>query len=425
MGAVPLLPHLLRMEATIICLDNSEWMRNGDFLPSRLVAQNDAAILLSTQKIDQHPESAVAVVSMAGKTGPKILVTLSNDDGKLMNAISSIKVEGQADVSSTLQMAELALKHKQNKSQAQRIVLFIGSPVLASTVELKRIGKRLKKTNIAVDIINFGETMENTEKLQAFHEAVNNNQSSHLLSVPTGPHNLSDYLSSFPEVFNPGFSGSSGGASNADTGGVDPNIDPELAAALRMSMEEYQSSSISDADESSPSQGGVASGDSMDVDDDDRMLQEALQMSMMSQGNTDSSGDAAASSGNGEAKQESEAPVPDAMDFEDSDDDDAGLYDDMDEEAQMALALEMSMAGGQSTEEDGSDKPQEASAQKVDKEEEDPDALVNDALNDPNFVNSIFDNLEGVDPNDPLIQSAIQGLNQKKEGDKKDDSDKK
>jgi len=391
-------------------------------LPTRLVAQNDAAILLSTRKIDQNAESAVAVVSMAGKTGPKILVTLSNDDGKLMNAISSIKVEGQADVSSTLQMAELALKHKQNKSQAQRIVLFIGSPVSASTTELKRIGKRLKKTNIAVDIINFGETMENTEKLQAFHEAVNNNQNSHLLSVPTGPHNLSDYLSSFPEVFNPGYSGSSGGASNADTGGVDPNIDPELAAALRMSMEEYQS--MSDVDGASQPQGdaSASAGDGMDVDDEDRMLQEALQMSMMSQESTGSSGDAAPSS-SGEAKSEgaSEAPVPDAMDFDDSDDDDAGLYDDMDEEAQMALALEMSMAGQAS--EESSDKPKDSTVKEEDKEE-DRDALVNDALNDPSFVNSIFDNLEGVDPNDPLIQSAIQGLNQK-DGDKKDESEKK
>merc|ERR1712107_59316 len=101
---------------------------------------------------------------------------------------------------------------------------------------------------------------------------------------------------------------------------------------------------------------------------------------------------------------------PDAMDFDDSDDDDAGLYDDMDEEAQMALALEMSMAGQAS--EESSDNPKDSTVKEEDKEE-DRDALVNDALNDPSFVNSIFDNLEGVDPNDPLIQSAIQGLNQK------------
>merc|ERR1712137_1523440 len=192
--------------------------------------------------------------------GPKILMNLSNDDGKLMNVISSIKVEGQADVSSTLQLAELALKHKQNKSQRQRIVLFIGSPVSA--------------------------TMENTEKLQAFHEAVNNNQNSHLLSVPTGPHNLSDYLSSFPDVFGSG-SGSSGGGSGG-SGAVDPNIDPELAAALRMSMEGYQSSGMAEGSNDN-SQSQMESGDGMDLDEDERLMQEAIQMSMMASGSTSSS----------------------------------------------------------------------------------------------------------------------------------------
>ena len=42
-------------------------MRNGDFLPSRIIAQSDAAILLSSTKTEQNAESAVSIVSMAGK----------------------------------------------------------------------------------------------------------------------------------------------------------------------------------------------------------------------------------------------------------------------------------------------------------------------------------------------------------------------
>lgn len=51
----------------LFSLDNSEWMRNGDFAPSRLISQSEAAILLSTKKTNQNAESAVAVISMAGK----------------------------------------------------------------------------------------------------------------------------------------------------------------------------------------------------------------------------------------------------------------------------------------------------------------------------------------------------------------------
>lgn len=42
-------------------------MRNGDVLPTRFDAQNDAANLISTSKVDSNPESTVAVISMAGK----------------------------------------------------------------------------------------------------------------------------------------------------------------------------------------------------------------------------------------------------------------------------------------------------------------------------------------------------------------------
>ena len=38
------------LEATFIVIDNSDWMRNGDFAPSRLDAQQDAVNLLAGAK---------------------------------------------------------------------------------------------------------------------------------------------------------------------------------------------------------------------------------------------------------------------------------------------------------------------------------------------------------------------------------------
>jgi len=108
---------------------------------------------------------------------------------------------------------------------------------------LVRLGKRLKKNNIAVDIINFGEEQSNTEKLEGFISAVNNNDNSHLVTIPPGPHILSDILLSSAVITG---SEDAGGSSNATPGarsdfgfgGVDPNLDPELALALKVSMEE-------------------------------------------------------------------------------------------------------------------------------------------------------------------------------------------
>ena len=40
-----------------------------------------------------------------------------------------------------------------------RIVAFVGSPVKAQEKEVIKIAKRLKKENVNLDIINFGETV--------------------------------------------------------------------------------------------------------------------------------------------------------------------------------------------------------------------------------------------------------------------------
>jgi 26S proteasome regulatory subunit N10 len=48
-------------------IDNSEFARNGDFSPSRLEAQRDAATLVCKTKLNSNPESTVALLTMADK----------------------------------------------------------------------------------------------------------------------------------------------------------------------------------------------------------------------------------------------------------------------------------------------------------------------------------------------------------------------
>jgi len=46
-------------------VDNSEWMRNGDFLPTRLQAQQDAVSLVCHSKTRQNPENNVGLMTLA------------------------------------------------------------------------------------------------------------------------------------------------------------------------------------------------------------------------------------------------------------------------------------------------------------------------------------------------------------------------
>ncbi|KAG8860581.1 hypothetical protein FRB96_003835 [Tulasnella sp. 330] len=230
-------------------------MRNGDYAPTRFGAQSDAVNVIFGRKTNANPENTVGLMTMAGKT-PQVLATLTTDMGKILSGLHSTQISHEADLSTSLQVAQLALKHRQNKNQRQRIIAFVGSPLRPKADEkaLVRLAKKLKKNNVAVDIVSFGEDEmeENEGLLKAFVEGVQSGENSHLVSVPTGHHLLSDAIINSPIVAGedgmPGgdFGGEasgSGGVGGQGQGfefGVDPTLDPELAMALRMSLEEEQ-----------------------------------------------------------------------------------------------------------------------------------------------------------------------------------------
>ncbi|CAA0816534.1 26S proteasome non-ATPase regulatory subunit 4 homolog [Striga hermonthica] len=296
------------LEATMICIDNSEWMRNGDYSPNRFQAQCDAVNLICGAKTQSNPENTVGVLTMAGK-GVRVLVTPTSDLGKILACMHGLEVGGEMNLAAGIQVAQLALKHRQNKKQQQRIIVFAGSPFKYNKKVLELIGRKLKKNSVALDIVNFGEEdEEKNEKLEALLTGVNNNDSSHIVHVPPGPSALSDVLITTPIFTGDGEGGSGFSAAGAASGyefGVDPNLDPELALALRVSMEEerarQEASAKKAAEEASKQERGEQPTTIQDAtmtehanpgtsepekktndltDDENALLQQALAMSM-------------------------------------------------------------------------------------------------------------------------------------------------
>ncbi|XP_044982222.1 26S proteasome non-ATPase regulatory subunit 4 homolog isoform X1 [Hordeum vulgare subsp. vulgare] len=389
------------LESTMICIDNSEWMRNGDYSPSRFQAQADAVNLICGAKTQSNPENTVGVMTMAGK-GVRVLVTPTSDLGKILACMHGLEVGAEANLAAAIQVAQLALKHRQNKRQQQRIIVFIGSPVKYDKKVLETIGKKLKKNNVALDVVDFGETDdEKPEKLEALIAAVNSSDSSHIVHVPPGDHALSDVLISTPiftgEEGGSGFAASAAAAAaTGATGydfGVDPNVDPELALALRLSMEEERArqeaiakkAAEDNKDQASSSTDAIMAeaeltlnapadvdADLLKDDDDAQLLQQALAMSM----------DEGASGA---------AAVADAAMAE-------AAADDQD----LALALQMSVQDA------------EASGQ----------SDMSKVFEDRSFVTSILNSLPGVDPNDPSVKDLLASLHGQGEQEKKDEADK-
>ncbi|KAF9236425.1 hypothetical protein BU15DRAFT_64020 [Melanogaster broomeanus] len=265
------------LEATMMIIDNSEYMRNGDYMPSRFDAQSDAVNTIFQTKTDSNPENTVGLMTMANK-GPEVLVTHSKDLG------------GSIDIPTAINIAQLALKHRENKNLRQRIIVFVGSPLQgtgADEREMVKLAKKLKKNNVAVDFISFGDGIGEDESrvLNAFVENASNGDNSHLVLAPPGPDLISDLVLSSPILSEdrgipPEAMGAAGGPSGSRGAnnfefGIDPTLDPELAMALRMSMEEEQARQ---AAEEQARQAAVNPTCHVDADEE-AMLQQALSMS--------------------------------------------------------------------------------------------------------------------------------------------------
>lgn len=114
-----------------------------------------------------------------------------------------------------------------------------------SEKELTTLAKKMKKANISVDFVLFGDLDDDStkNKLQLFIDTVKTNEGCHLVVIPPSSKLLSDQLVSSPILLGENAGGSSGaggagGGNDEFEFGFDPAMEPELALALRMSMEE-------------------------------------------------------------------------------------------------------------------------------------------------------------------------------------------
>ncbi|KAH6611003.1 hypothetical protein Trco_001023 [Trichoderma cornu-damae] len=231
------------LEAVMVVVDNSESSRNGDYQPTRFDSQVDAVNVLFQSITQGNPESSVGLMSMGGK-GPEVLVTLTTEQGKILEGLhrTKKKIGGSSHLKTGIQIATLALKHRQNRSQRQRIIAFVCSPVEDQEKELVQLAKKMKKGNISIDFVLFGDLEDATQKkLQAFNDAVKGSEGSHLVVIPPSSKLLSDQLISTPIMLGEGpgaGAGGLGGNGEFEFGFDDPSLEPDLALALRMSLEE-------------------------------------------------------------------------------------------------------------------------------------------------------------------------------------------
>uniref|UniRef100_A0A914LJS4 26S proteasome non-ATPase regulatory subunit 4 n=1 Tax=Meloidogyne incognita TaxID=6306 RepID=A0A914LJS4_MELIC len=228
----------MSQESTMICIDNSEWMRNGDLPPTRFNCQQEAVRALVHYKLRSNPENAVGLISLANRV--EVLNSLLTDDRKLMVRLHSLEINGSTKIFPGVKTAYLALKHRKIRTHKMRIIVFVGSPLdqlLTEKDSFLKFAKKLKKEKVNADFVLFGEAMaENNQIVSDFINILNgpDGQGSHLLVVPAGDTKLYDAILRSPICEGGGNIGA-----GADFG-INEEDDPELAMALRISLEEQR-----------------------------------------------------------------------------------------------------------------------------------------------------------------------------------------
>jgi 26S proteasome regulatory subunit N10 len=94
------------LEAVMVVVDNSENSRNSDYTPTRYEAQADAVSVIFSAITQANPESAIGLMSMGGR-GPEVLVTLTTDHGKILEALhrAKSKIHGESHLATAIQIA--------------------------------------------------------------------------------------------------------------------------------------------------------------------------------------------------------------------------------------------------------------------------------------------------------------------------------
>jgi len=396
----------------MICVDNSDYMRNGDFVPTRLQAQQDAVNLVCLSKTRSNPENNVGLLTLANA---RVLATLTADVGRILSKLHQVQPNGDINFSTGIRIAHLALKHRQGKNHKMRIVAFIGSPVGLDEKEIIKLAKRLKKEKVNVDIVSFGEEAENSDVLTAFVNTLNGKDGggSHLIAVPPGSH-FSEALVSSPVIQGEDGAGGAGLGGSGYEFGVDPNEDPELALALRVSMEEQRARQEQEARRGQASSSGEATTTRPETINEtpteEALLERALAMSMETGEDELMVVQEAAgiSTAGAVAATATAAAAASQVDF-----------NNMTEEEQIAFAMQMSMQDS-AAEEKASPSTTKPKEEAMEVEED-----YSEVMNDPEFIQSVLENLPGVDPQSDAVRQAV-GLVSKdsKDKDQKNEKDK-
>jgi von Willebrand factor type A domain len=209
----------------MIILDNSMYSINQDHGKKRLASQVEATQRIISGRLVDNTESTIGIMTLGRKRSTKI-VSPTTDRNVLYTYMHSIKEDRVLSVSEAIPIAQMALRFRTHKSQG--ILVFLGSPLSKDDLEALAFSIREALAhNISVRAVLFGEALAHHAELSASVEE----------------------SSEFTCVAVRGKDDFEGMVRTALRESPEDEADPELALAIKMSLESKTPGSAEDAED--------------------------------------------------------------------------------------------------------------------------------------------------------------------------------
>ena len=235
-------------EAILIIIDNTETSINGDFYPNRLNAQKIAAERLFQYFVRKSSQTQIAIATLGTKYFG-LQTSLTCIYPKISKSIAQIKYGGENDFEHMIRCGFLTLKHRDARITVKRMIVFMCSRNNFNEEKAQILAADANRENVSIDIIAFGDDVNNVDVLQNFVESLH--MKSYFIRANPGNMILSDIVLSSrigtgresyhddmeDEIDDPSIAM----AIRQSLGNAHTGDDPELRAAIKSSLEEAQS----------------------------------------------------------------------------------------------------------------------------------------------------------------------------------------
>ena len=186
-------------KAVVILIDNSATSIDGDFYPTRLMAQKLTAERYAQYIFSRNRNSQIAIGTI-GNVESGIRASFSGSISKIREVLDNITSNGYINLQKGIRCAVLALRHCNQVNDSyeinKRILAFVGDRHDITSQSALQLAQLLSKEKVRLDLVTMGQNVPKKDVLKELVKFIaveyNSDAPSRYLDIPFSRTMLSD-----------------------------------------------------------------------------------------------------------------------------------------------------------------------------------------------------------------------------------------